>query len=95
LVRAWRRGEPCFGSIIWLRPFIGLIGLAVAIGGFALLYNAQAAVEAEVLLIVGQSVTEAPKTSSNWSRWWKPSSNNPGTARTRFWRTTGIVRKRT
>jgi hypothetical protein len=29
----------CFGSIIWLRPFMGLIGLAVAIAGFALLWG--------------------------------------------------------
>jgi uncharacterized membrane protein HdeD (DUF308 family) len=29
----------CFGSIIWLRPFIGLIGLAVAIAVFALLWG--------------------------------------------------------
>src|SRR5262245_17346622 len=29
----------CFGSIIWLRPFIGLIGLAVAIAVFALLWR--------------------------------------------------------
>jgi hypothetical protein len=29
----------CFGSIIWLRPFIGLIGPAVAIAGFALLWG--------------------------------------------------------
>jgi uncharacterized membrane protein HdeD (DUF308 family) len=29
----------CFGSIIWLRPFMGLIGLAVAIAVFALLWG--------------------------------------------------------
>ena len=29
----------CFGSIIWLRPFIGLIELAVAIAVFALLWG--------------------------------------------------------
>ncbi|HWB84915.1 MAG TPA: HdeD family acid-resistance protein [Bryobacteraceae bacterium] len=29
----------CFGSIIWIRPFIGLIGLAVAIGVFAVLWG--------------------------------------------------------
>ncbi len=29
----------CFGWIIWLRPFIGLIGLAIAIGLFALLWG--------------------------------------------------------
>ena len=29
----------CFGSIIGLRPLIGLIGLAVAIAAFALLWG--------------------------------------------------------
>jgi uncharacterized membrane protein HdeD (DUF308 family) len=29
----------CFGWIIWLRPFVGLIGLVVAIAAFALLWG--------------------------------------------------------
>jgi uncharacterized membrane protein HdeD (DUF308 family) len=29
----------CFGWIVWLRPFIGLIGLAVTIAAFALLWG--------------------------------------------------------
>jgi uncharacterized membrane protein HdeD (DUF308 family) len=29
----------CFGGIVWLRPFVGMIGLAVAIAVFALLWG--------------------------------------------------------
>ena len=32
-------------------------------------------------------------TNSNWSRWWKPSSNSRGSGRKRFWPTAGIVRR--
>src|SRR5437879_11554820 len=33
-------------------------------------------------------------TNSNWSRWWKPSSNSRGSVRKRFWPTVDTVRKR-
>ena len=59
-------------------------------------YNAQAAVEPTLLLIVGQAVTEAANDKKQLEgRWWNSSNSSQDSVRKRFWPTTDIVRRRT
>src|SRR5437879_4568789 len=63
--------------------------------GIVQAYNAQAAVEPDLQLIVGQTVTQAPTTKSSCYRWWKSWNSRAGRGRKRFSLTAVIARRKT